>query len=338
MLREIECQVTMAMYYPTISLDDAPWNASFDQWYTSMHTRLNDWYQTTRQSINLGEKIEFHEMLFQCQVLRLNRPSPRFPIPTREMNKKCLQVSIALIKEFATVDRTGRLFNIWHAGHYIFESGVCLIAMVVGGLESQSQDRTLLMEEDVTILTKYIKILPSLLWKISRRWPGVTQHASTLDSLCTAVLGKLEEWTSGKEIWDSNFHALKDQVSHLLLFSPVPAETQATSNANTQVTGVELHPALNGQGLSASLDGSFDAADLQASTTVPASFFPSWTLSPTMLDPNSLVYPGTYGLDTGDALDWGFAGMDSDEILAALLAEGEPLMLSDTAASAEARG
>ncbi|KAI1629123.1 hypothetical protein EDD37DRAFT_644888 [Exophiala viscosa] len=329
LLRELESEISMAIYYPNLSPEDAPWNASFGQWYTSVQDRLNAWYQTTRQSINLGEKIEFHEMLFQCQILRLNRPTPRFPRPSREMNKKTLQISIALIKEFATVDRVGKLFNIWHAAHYMFESGVCLIAMIVAELESSEQDLTLLMEEDVTILMKYIKILPSLLWKISRRWPGVAPHASTIDSLCAAVLVKLEERASGGAIWDSHFHELKDKVSHLLLFSPLPAGTQATPIAESQAVESQFPPAPNGHGLSMDPDVCFNPSDSQNLTTGIVPFYPDWTLSDANLDPGSLVYPDPYGFSDADALSWDFAGMDSDEILAALLAEAEPLVLTD---------
>ncbi|KAK4940320.1 hypothetical protein LTR10_019536 [Elasticomyces elasticus] len=333
LLRQLESEITMAMYYPDLSLEDAPWKASFGQWYTSVQERMNAWYQTTRQSINLGEKIEFHEMLFQCQILRLNRPSPRFPRPSKEMNKKTLQISIALIKEYATVDRMGKLFNIWHAAYYIFESGVCLIAMILTGLESSEQDHRILMEEDVTILMKYIKILPSLLWKISRRWPGVAPHASTIDSLCAAILVKLEERASGGLIWDAEFYAVKDKVSQLLLFSPMPAGAQATLIDESQAVEAELPPPSDGHSLSMDLGVGFNPSHSQDLTTGAVPFYPDWSLSEANLDPSSLVYPDPYGFSDGDALSWDFAGMDSDEILAALLAEAEPLMLNDVDAT-----
>ncbi len=172
-LREIECDITLGLYYPVLALEASNPNSSFEPWHLRVPNWLEKWYQTVRQSVNLTEKIEFHELLFQVQNLRLNRPTPRCPAPSDTSRKRATKASIALIKEFSVLDRLGKMFMLWHAAHCLVEAGTYLLSSVLTGIESQSQDHRRIGEEDVNILVRYIRTLPGLIKKVSRRWPSV---------------------------------------------------------------------------------------------------------------------------------------------------------------------
>ncbi|EXJ79500.1 hypothetical protein A1O1_08764 [Capronia coronata CBS 617.96] len=330
LLRELESEITLAMYYPSSPPGDVSWNVSFGSWFTHIHERLHEWHQTTHQSINFGEKIEFHEILFQCQILRLNRPSPRCPRPTRDMRKRALISSIALIKEFDVVDRVGKLFNIWHAAHYIVESGACLLATVVNGMDTQSPKSTHLEGEEVAILTKYIQKFPCLLWNISRRWPDIAQHASALEPISNAVLEKLSLWSSGETIRSLDLVALKEELSqNLSLFSPLPLRVEASHSDNMETTGVHFQSGHPTGPLPSGSRHSLELSDYPLSTIEAGPVESSWADFQPAMGVFDSTFPDPYVFDGGDALVWDFAGTDSDEILAALFDEGDPLMLND---------
>ena len=277
----------------------------------------------TRQSINLTEKIEFHELMFHIQILRLNRPSPRCPNPTREMRKKALKSAIALIKEFSVIDQLRKLFYLWHAAYCIVESGICLLASVLIGMESTGQDLTHLEGEDVTILMRYIKTFPFLLWKVSRRWSNIAQHAVTLEAIALSVLGVLQRWSSGETIKCSDIYALKEELSQFSLCSPFPLRAPPAADDRLEPMGNELYLASEATAAPMAAYPTIDPSDFQVSATEAASFDSSWEGPQSALEHSSLMFPDPVSIDSGDAFAWDFAGINSEEIFAALLEAGE---------------
>ncbi|KAJ5812669.1 hypothetical protein N7474_008970 [Penicillium riverlandense] len=322
LLRQIESEITLAMYHPSLAPEELISSSSFSRWFARTHERLNEWYQTIRQSINHTEKIKFHELQFQSQMLRLNRPSPRCPNPTMNMRKKALQSSIALIKEFSIIDQMGNLFYLWHAAHYIIESGVCLLASVLTGMDSADQNHSQLGGEDITNLIKYMKIFPYLLEKVSLRWPNVARHASALDVISHSVLGKLEQWSRGEMIESHDFSEFRQKLNEFSLFSPFPLESQATADNLAAKGEYGFHPTLDSNAFPSFITDfgvSFDYSNLSAPATVTTSINPGWVGLQSTQEHNSATFPDPYSVDSGAALVWDIAGMDSDEILAALV-------------------
>ena len=314
------------MYYPTLLTQDLPWNNSFEEWFAHVHRRLDMWHQTTRQSINLLERIEFYELLFQSQILRLNRPSPRFPHPSLQMRKKALQASIALIKEFSAVDRVGKLFNIWHAAYYVVEAGICLMATILTGMISPGQVHSHLEGEEIPILAKYVKTFPSLLGKISRRWPKIAAHASALNEISLAVTEKLQQWSSGATLLGSDLYGLQEMLVQFSKFSPIPSATQmAVGGETTNVTIVEPYPVIDVNTLPLENGLVLETTGFQAMGTSSAPALVDWAGPYSAAQDGTSVYSDPYGFNGADTLTWDFAGMDSEEILAALL-DGEPLI------------
>ena len=290
------------MYHPSSTIGHSLLDPVFQQWLPQTKQRLNDWYQMTRQDVNLGEKIEFHELHFQLQRLRLNRPSPRCPSPTSEMQKEALKASVTLIKEYSLIDRLGKLFYLWHAANVLVESGISLLASILTGIECKNQIHTHLAGEDVAILEKYIKTLPSLLWKISRRWSNIAQHATTLDDLSSSTLAKLRHWSNGNNIEGSDLYPLKQKLKDISMFSPFPFEEQHLAEATDEIGSSVMMSGLETQQYMASVrpDNS------------------SWADTLTGTDTSSLAFPSYIESGGIDEL-WLSSGWDSEEIFTALL-------------------
>lgn len=333
LLREIECEITLGVYYPVLSLETSTGNnPSSESWHTKIQARLDDWYQKIRQSVSLMEKIEFHELLFQIQVLRLNRPSPRCPVPNNEMRKRALKASIALIKEFSVLDRLGKMFMLWHAAHCVLEGGVSLLSTVLTAIESKSPARPHICGEDASILTKYIKTCLSLMWKISRRWPSVQPYASMLDSISVSVLDNLQHWSEGKDVLSSDLLSLKGKLRQLTVFAPTSSEEAALPNISPQSTAVSHYQAFDtSSNLSGQSQTMFDSSTFQLPVigqTEPMNT--NWPNGQPGLDRSFSILPGTYTLDYSDPMAIDFSGIDSEEIFAALLDgwQSESLMLA----------
>ncbi|KAH8691390.1 hypothetical protein BGW36DRAFT_465142 [Talaromyces proteolyticus] len=313
LLRQIETEITLAMYHPSIATIDTLWGSSFDQWFTRIHERLKEWHQTIRQNIILTERIEFHELLFQCQILRLNRPSPRFPSPTEEMCRTSFQSSLALIKEFSFLDQKGKLFYLWHAAYYLVESGVCLLASIVSGMEFVGQERTQLGGENITTLITYIPKLPSLLWKVSNRWSDITPHASALESISFTVLEILEQWSVGGTIDGFIFYEIKQKLHKLSVFSPFPLDLQVPANDFIQ------HPALGpGDEFHTVLNDQPTEPDVAVSAFDAAYFIPSLPDPSLVLQDSSSIFPNAYNGEFGNAPVLDFSATDIEEILTSL--------------------
>lgn len=188
-----------------------------EHWYVRTHTRLEQWYQSVRRNATLTAKIEFHKLLFQIQVLWLNRPSPRYPVPIHEMQRKAGIAAMALIREVSMFDRPGKMFMLWHAAHCVIEAGTYLLSSVLVGIESHPDDRIHVFGEDVAVVLRHIKTIPSLVWKIARRWPRIKQHASALEAICNSTMDILQRWSDGQDGWQSKVSMAQEELGQLTL-------------------------------------------------------------------------------------------------------------------------
>ncbi|KAL2400736.1 hypothetical protein ABEF92_004989 [Exophiala dermatitidis] len=216
-LREIECDITLGLEYPMLDLEFPDVAPSPEHWYVRTHTRLEQWYQSVRRNATLTAKIEFHKLLFQIQVLWLNRPSPRYPVPIHEMQRKAGIAAMALIREVSMFDRPGKMFMLWHAAHCVIEAGTYLLSSVLVGIESHPDDRIHVFGEDVAVVLRHIKTIPSLVWKIARRWPRIKQHASALEAICNSTMDILQRWSDGQDGWQSKVSMAQEELGQLTL-------------------------------------------------------------------------------------------------------------------------
>jgi hypothetical protein len=198
-LRRIEAEVTSTLFFPHLS---AITDSSFPTWFTNMHERLYSWREQTRsQNVldgKLAEKIEFYELLYQYQIFRLNRLSPRCPEPSLEMRKKAQDAAILMLEEYSRNQRLGKLFYVWQAAHQLLELGVSILESVLYGLEiSSTTQPTHLDSLDPTVLIKTIRTVPTLLQFAAKRWPAIHPQAVAFEAIAIPVISQLQTTTTG---------------------------------------------------------------------------------------------------------------------------------------------
>jgi hypothetical protein len=326
-LREIESDINLGLYYPYLTEGVDGFSASFESWYLHMQQRLEEWYQAIRRSVNLTEKIEFHELLFQIQVLRLNRPSLRCPAPTLEMRKKATRASTALIREFSILERLGKMFMLWHAAHCTIEAGVYLLSAILADMDVTSQDRRKVGEEDVHILIRYVKTFPSLARRISRQWSSFVPHATKVEALADSVLETLQQWSSRQDLSTVQLDNLRGQVN-ALMFPVAPSDDRSiatTGPASMPSSATSLQQTIAGpiqfmNSAGPDLDLSSTRITEPCST---ANFQPAWPHNEASFDQNLTLLPDAFSIDYGDPFALDFSGLSSEEIFAALLDPGQ---------------
>lgn len=319
-LREIESKITLGLYYPVFELESSDRENSFFPWQAQIQIQLGDWYQTIRQSVNLTEKIEFHELLYQIQILRLNRPTPRCPVPTEKMRKTAIKASISLIREYGILDRLGKMFMLWHAAHCLVESGVYLLTSILIDMESLNQDRKQVCGEDISIVDRYVKTLPSLIWKVAGRWPSVSTYASTLEAISASVLKSLKQWSDKDDSWIQDSASLKEKLGQLTLFSPT--SSQAPTNLLLQPAEIDHHgPSNIVSRLPSYSNSGLNSVNHQTSTidALNSTLTSDWLNVQSNLDQDFPTFQESSILDYNDPMTWDFSGIDSEEIFAAFL-------------------
>jgi len=195
----MEAEVTSTLFFPHLS---AITDSLFPTWFANMHERLYSWREQTRsQNVldgKLAEKIEFYELLYQYQIFRLNRLSPRCPEPSLEMRKKALDAAILMLEEYSRNQRLGKFFYVWQAAHQLLELGVSILESILYGLEISSTTKpTHLDSLDPAILIKTIRTVPTLLQFAAKRWPAIHPQAVAFETIAVPVISKLQTTTTG---------------------------------------------------------------------------------------------------------------------------------------------
>ncbi|KAL1890447.1 hypothetical protein Sste5346_008275 [Sporothrix stenoceras] len=305
-LRQMEGQILDTLYYPSNAMSPD----GLDTWHSDIRTRLTAWHQATRQSVALAETLEFAEILFHMQRLRLSRPSPRRPNPTPAQQSECLAAAVAVLRAFDVIARLGKLFYIWHAAHCVVEAATCLCAAILtavcpNGERTMSEARTqeeVVSVSDVPILTRHLKTFPGILWKMARRWPAVAHHAAALERISQAVVERLQLWAANPEAeLSEGTVALKQKLKDMSLFSPFPEEPTVEQTVDTPPVDVNI---------TAPFDANWTLPPLSPNEVLAVSA----STTSTMVDPGS-----TFGTTDDSVLDWDFAGVGFEEIFSALI-------------------
>jgi hypothetical protein len=342
----MEKEVTMKMYYPATMCNEGAHINLFRDWFMMMHERLEEF--NNRVSSGQVNNIDL-------QLFRLNRPSPRIPNPTREMRKKALQSAIALIKEYENMGRSGKLFYIWYAAHYLVELGAVLLHSIISGLENMTKEHDHLVDFDTEMLSKTVRTFSQLLGKLASHWPAIQPQASKLEEIAILVYPCLEQdseqfdFSIAKQNLSSFFmfsHAQSNEQVHCAAVSTslappsdaqcllpiVPAQVPSLFNATSSAHDAFVimnqisQPSLSIRGLA-----SLNQLAEPIITQLPS---PSWVLpqhcsyEPMLfMDQYYTLYPDPRTTNTGgfsgeEYMSWHLAGLDSDQIFTALLEGG----------------
>lgn len=278
------------------------------------------------------------------QLFRLNRPSPRCPNPTHEMRRTAIRTAIMLIKEYANMGRSGKLFYTWYAAHYLVELGATLLDAIIFGLET-NQSPMYLVDLDASILGRTVQTFPKLLSKVASNWPALQGQANTLEEIATYALEHISRNKSG--IQQHDLSEAKRKLSGFLLFAEdekIPY-TQALSSNHTSNTESSSPVSIAATEDIAVLDPSAHDPDLDAAIEqIPCSSLiaPEPTSMLQLTEPAISELPDSTWLDSESvrfesmlsmeqyyslypdpwAVNPSFAnseGMDSDQIFAALM-------------------
>lgn len=324
------------MYFPSISYEHGSFEGSFDAWYKSMHDCLEDWNKNVKSG--LADTIEL-------QLFRMHRPSPRYPRPTLEMKKRAVKAAITLIREYENMGRSGKFFYLWYAAHYLTELGVTLLDLIIDGLQDSINGPTCLDEFDIKVLLKTMKTFPFLLGKVSSRWSSARQQVVALQEISALVMHNLKRWSEGDTTVALSDNAMiREKLAHFMIFSPSPTlydqsiygilnpKPPLDQNSQSQISPFDRDPLGGAQHWLLDSGQTLPAHTFQGTTAISSQpFIPSWTLSnythsfENILPPDQWYTPYphmTTNSSTGSAevdLPWNLAGMDSDQIFAALL-------------------
>lgn len=252
--------VTNNMYFPSGTEDDR----AFNEWLVKIQTRLGE----------LSDRVGSGQVNnISLQLFRLNRPSPRCPIPTREMRKVAIQTAIVLIKEYANMGRSGKLFYTWYAAHYLVEIGASLLDAIISGLEMK-EGATHLTDFDISTLGRTVRTFPLLLSKVASNWLALQEQAVTLEKIAASVFHALEHaHEAGSNLQHFDFTGEKEKLSRFLLFS------QTTSIEHTPHDAIYLGRTSPSKSLSPLL-GTTEDDHMLGSDTYDPSLRPSIDLLP----------------------------------------------------------
>lgn len=302
----------------------SPCPLPLEVWRKRAVQRIEEWYAATHTSGNgrPGEKIEFRELMYQHNLFRLNCPSIRFPEPTLEMRKNCLNAVIAITSIYSHNTRLGKLFYIWHALYQLFEAGVCLLETIISATrQAANREPCCLHGFDAAVLTRAIRSVPYLLRKIAQRWPKVSTHVNFLEKHSPVALECLSHWASGnlqalrqmdlsaepvlrqtmvptEEIPQQQPDVLPvDSITQLLSAAATPAPQRVTLDS---FQDDQLPPILDGINMA-------EMPNIQTPNDTSWNLELFWNQSPNGLAPSL----------KSDELSWDFPGVDLDQIFAA---------------------
>ncbi|EPE34766.1 hypothetical protein GLAREA_10461 [Glarea lozoyensis ATCC 20868] len=345
-IRQLEAEITSKMYYPHTISDIQTSNEKFQDWFTTMHSRLDKWANGLQSET--ANTIEFHAIMYHFAVFRLNRPSPRCPEPTLDMRKRALDSILKLGNEYELQARHGRMFYVFHAAHYLVELGISLLESVMSALEFSEFGPTHVDGIDVTVIKRTVHIISSLLRNIIKRWPAIQNQLTAFDNASGPVLSDLEEWVNGNRLTRSQYTAKRQQFSQFLLPRILQTRPDVDYNAQNPLT-----PNANDKFLliptSLTVDQESSVEHQPANQLIPSIIYTlnqpteqTFSFNPTDNNPLNMALNSNQfslfatdqsqevpnlGVVTGDeSLYNGVLGIDSDLIFAALLGGQETML------------
>jgi hypothetical protein len=329
--------VTFKMYFPsTIRGTSDLSERDFQDWFKTTNRRLEEWNKKARHG--LAETIDL-------QLFRLNRPSTRFPNPSWDMRSKALKAAVALIKEYAEMGQSGKLFYIWYAAHYLTELGATLLDSIVTELEERTHGPSHLDDLEMAALGRSTRTFLVLIQTVATRWPDIRQLATTIEDIARPILKCIEQWSDHALSEPPPYGVWKQKLSVFLFPGPqdsgllpcitidasleMPQAIAAQPEAHQDENITFSQPALTIMVPPLLATSSFDFALPLPSATEPVpedygASFDHRDMFGTTLGMDEWLIPSFdhQAIGNPDAMHWNFDGMDSEQIFAALL-DGE---------------
>ncbi|KAL4809418.1 hypothetical protein BDV18DRAFT_157173 [Aspergillus unguis] len=190
--RQLETEITMGLFHPE-SCDSRIARSS---WLEDVRARIKLWRERLELE-HFAAKVEFREVMFQFQCLRLSRPSPRFPMPGTEMRRECITAATALVAHYDRVMKTGGFFYWYHACWHLFEIGVVLVDTANFALDLVWRGKDSFLRGETGDIVQSLRCIPVILRSMRYRWTQVEAVVVELEQTIDPVLDRLDKWING---------------------------------------------------------------------------------------------------------------------------------------------
>ncbi|KAL4790826.1 hypothetical protein BDV19DRAFT_393678 [Aspergillus venezuelensis] len=191
--RQLESEITMGLF----DLESCGAEISTPGWLEDVRARTKRWRKQL-ESQAFASKVEFREVMFQYQRLRLSRPTPRVPVPSFSMRRESIAAGTFLAAHYNRVMRQGGFFYWHHASWHLFEIGIVLAEAANSGLDLMwRRQRSFLEPNRAVEITDALRSIPIILRWMKHRWPQIEVAAVEADQIFVAVLNRLERWING---------------------------------------------------------------------------------------------------------------------------------------------
>lgn len=196
--RQLETEIAIGTLYP-----DA-WSSgdlAMPTWLDNVRARMNLWRENLESQQAFSSKVEFRDFMFQFQRLRLNRVSPRSPIPSFGMRRECIAAATFLVGHYDRIIHQGGFFYWYHCGWQLFEAGIVLVESANTGLGLIEHGKeSFLQPGDAGEFTAAMRSIPVILRSMIHRWPEVERMTLELEQVFSLVLFRLDKWRYSGEI------------------------------------------------------------------------------------------------------------------------------------------
>ncbi|KAL4945815.1 hypothetical protein BDV06DRAFT_218891 [Aspergillus oleicola] len=191
--RKLESEITMGLFHPQSC--DA--EVAAPGWLDDVRARTKLWREQL-ESQEFASKVEFREVMFQYQRLRLSRPSPRFPVPCFSKRRESIAAGTFLATHYNRVMRQGGFFYWHHASWHLFEIGIVLADAANTGLDLVwRRQESFLKPNGAVEITGALRSIPMILRWMKHRWPQIEAVAVETDQIFVPVLDRLDKWING---------------------------------------------------------------------------------------------------------------------------------------------
>lgn len=212
--RQLEAEITLGLFQFD-SCGDA--RVATLKWLDDVRARVDSW-QDRLDSHHFASRIEFRYIMCNYQRMRLNRITPRLPVPTTAMRRECIATGISIASHFSRLSRQESFFYWNHCCWHFFEIGIILVETTHTGLDllMQHQESFIDLTNGMEIL-RVMQSIPVVLNKMVHRWPQVKEMVFELEGLFHPALHRLEAFVAGRpfNVDISNHQLIAYQVSSI---------------------------------------------------------------------------------------------------------------------------
>ena len=191
--RRLETEVTTGIFYT----DRGGPRLASREWINDTHARIKSWREIL-DSHRFSETIEFRHLMFQFQLFRLARLSPRSPRPSFTMRRECVAAGKSIVAEYCRIHRQGNLFYWHHCCWHLFEIGIALVESTYTGIDLawRKQD-SFLQPADAPGIIGAMESIPFILRTMKHRWPQIERVVLELEEVFHHAVPQLKEYTDG---------------------------------------------------------------------------------------------------------------------------------------------